>query len=28
VPADLATWQPPTVDLRPQVIARTGEDDQ
>ena len=28
VPADPATWQPPTVDLRPQVIARTGEDDQ
>ena len=24
VPADLAAWQPPTVDLRPQVIARTG----
>ena len=28
VPADPATWQPPTVDLRPQVIARTREDDQ
>lgn len=28
VPADPATWWPPTVDLRPQVIARTGEDDQ
>jgi histidyl-tRNA synthetase len=28
VPADPATWRPPTADLRPQVIARTGEDDQ
>jgi histidyl-tRNA synthetase len=28
MPADPATWQPPTVDLRPQVIARTGEEDQ
>jgi histidyl-tRNA synthetase len=28
VPADPATWRPPTVDLRPRVIARTGEDDQ
>jgi histidyl-tRNA synthetase len=27
VPADPATWQPPAVDLQPQVIDRTGEDD-
>jgi histidyl-tRNA synthetase len=27
VPADPATWRPPMADLRPRVIARTGEDD-